>query len=327
MKKGLTMLKGHTEELKLGLRIALFVFFVSFGMVTLLATIQKVMAADLRPEATIDGEYIRLGDIFDDVENAEYVLGPAPQPGKDMILNARTLYKIASSLNINWKPQSSTDQIILRREAIVLSQSDISKSIEEKIVENGVDETFSVIMTSGQKDMVLPAGTDETMEITAFRFDPQTDNFNAVVVAPSAENPIKRVNVSGRIERLVTIPVLKNALKNGDIIGGQDIDYIEVAKNKISKGAILQEQDLINMTPRRTIAGGKPVMINDLESPKMVDRGDSVTLIFENGPMVLTVKGKSLQGGAMGDTVRVSNSDSNKNLQGIVTAHREVTIR
>jgi len=126
---------------------------------------------------------------------------------------------------------------------------------------------------------------------------------------------------------LVAVPVLKNTLKNGDIIGAMDIDWIDLPQTKIPNGAILNEKDIVNMTPRRTAASGKPVNANDLEHPKMVDRGDAVTLIFENGPMVLTAKGKALQAGAMGDTVRVSNSDSNKNLQGVVTAHREITIR
>jgi len=43
--------------------------------------------------------------------------------------------------------------------------------------------------------------------------------------------------------------------------------------------------------------------------------------------MTLTAKGKALQDGALGDMVRVANTDSNKSLQGVVTAHREVTIR
>jgi flagella basal body P-ring formation protein FlgA len=135
------------------------------------------------------------------------------------------------------------------------------------------------------------------------------------------------VSVSGRIERLLSVPVLKNSLKNGDIIGANDLDYIEIPKNKLSNGAIVNESDLVNMTPRRSISSGKPILLNDLEHPKMVDRGDAITLVFESGAMTLTAKGKSLQAGAHGDTVRVTNLDSNKNLQGVVTADREVTIR
>ena len=312
--------------LDIAARIMLLVFTVTFGMIVILIGSREALAASLRPDAVITGDYIKLGDIFDGTENADYVLGPAPLPGKDMVLNARTLYKIASALDVEWKPATSAEQIILRREAVVIPQDDITSALEEKIRED-VKESFSISYMTKPSEMIMPAGTDEGFEITAFHYDVQKDTFNASIVAPSAENPIKRTNVSGRVERLVSVPVLKNVLKNGDIIGALDIDYIELPKNKIASGVVMQESDIVNMTPRRTMASGKPISLNELESPKMVGRGDLITLIFDNGSMYLTTKGKALQAGAIGDTVRVSNIDSDKNLQGVITGHREVTIR
>lgn len=323
------MLKSHTDEIEIAVRIAMLIFSVSFGMVVLLAGARSAGAAAiyLKPETVITGDYIRLGDIFEGVKNADYVLGPAPQPGKDMILNARTLYKIAAALDVEWQPSSAAEQVILRREAVVIPQAEITKEIEGKIRENGVNENFSVTYVSAANDIVLPAGAEPAIEVTAFRFDAQSETFHATIAAPSAANPVRKQTVSGRIERLVQVPVLKNALKSGDIIGALDIDYIEMPAHKIPAGTVLKEEDLVNMTPRRVAASGKPLSLNDIESPKMVERGDMITLVFENGPMTLTAKGKSLQAGAVGDTIRVSNLESNKNLQGVVTAHREVTIR
>lgn len=321
------MSKDFFDFMRIALSIAVFIFGVTFGSVVLVASANAALAASLRSEAIITGDYIKLGDIFEGVENADYVLGPAPQPGKDMILNARTLYKIASALDIEWSPATSAQQIILRREAAVIPQSDIIATLEDRLRKEGVDEKFTVRLTTAPESVVLPAETPATMDITAFNFDPQRDSFNAVMVAPSGENPVKRISVSGSIERMVAVPVLKNSLKNGDIISALDIDWIDLPKNRIVAGTVMSEADLVNMSPRRMASAGKPINVNDLERPKMVDRGDSVTLIFDNGTMVLTTKGKALQAGAIGDSIRVANIDSNKSLQGVVTAHREVTIR
>ena len=190
-----------------------------------------------------------------------------------------------------------------------------------------MEDKFTITYLTAPSDIVLPGGTKEEMEITALNVDAQSDRFDAVIVAPSAENPLKRVTVSGRIERQIAVPVLRNALKNGDVIGAADIDWIDIPRNKVTNGVVTAEKDLIDMTPKRSIAAGKPVLLNDLIPPQMVERGDAVTLVFEAGAMTLTAKGKALQGGAIGDTVRVANTDSNKNLQGVVTAHREITIR
>lgn len=314
-------------SLDIAARIAVLIFALTAGLIFAVAGAKAAMAATLRGEGTISGDYIRLGDIFEGTKNGEYVLGPAPAPGKEMILNARTLYKIASALDVDWKPANATEQIILRREAAILSQADITAELEKKLQDSGVKEKFSIAFTNTVNDILLPAGSDETMEITAFNFDPSEDRFNAVIVAPSAENPLKRASISGRIERLIPVPVLMNALRNGDIIGAADIDWIDMPENKIPNGTARSEKDLIDMAPKRTAAAGKPLLLNDLTHPQMVDRGDAVTIVFETGVMTLTAKGKALQAGAMGDTVRVANTDSNKNLQGVVTAHREVTIR
>lgn len=321
------MRKDFAEKLGLAVRVALFVFSISFGMVVLLAGAKSALAASLRSEGIITGEYIRLGDIFDGVKNSEYVLGPAPQPGKDMILNARTLYKIASALNVSWTPSTTAEQIILRREATIIPQAAITDFLTNGLKKHGVDSSFSIEYLNGPSDIVLSAASNATMDITALTLDPQTDQFKATIAAPSAKNPEKNINVSGRIERLIPVPVLANGLKNGDIISTRDIDWIELPKNRIANGTILNENDIVNMTPRRNLFSGKPIIQNELERPKLVSRGGPVTLIFANGPMVLTTKGKSLQDGAVGDVVRVSNNDSSKNLQGTVTGDREVTIR
>lgn len=320
-------LKSCREEFSIAVRIALFILFVSVGTIALIAAAQKAAAATIRPETIITGDYIRLGDVFDGVKNADYVLGPAPQPGKDMILNARTLYKIAAALDVDWQPASPTEQVILRREAVTIPQAELTRALENALRESGVKESFSVEYSSALTDITLPADSEATVEISALKFDPHSDLFRATLAAPSVKNPVKRMDVTGRIERLVSVPVLKNSLKNGDVIGAMDIDYIDMPRHRIAVDTVLDEKDLVNLTPRRLVASGRAVQRNELEQPRMVDRGDAITLVFANGPMTLTIKGKSLQAGAMGDMIRVSNLESNKMLQGIVTAHREVTIR
>ena len=63
-------------------------------------------AVDLRQNATIEGSVITLGDIFYNLPgNGDKVLGPAPRPGADMVLNARTLLRVAMALDLPWRPE------------------------------------------------------------------------------------------------------------------------------------------------------------------------------------------------------------------------------
>ena len=89
---------------------------------------------------------------------------------------------------------------------------------------------------------------------------------------------------------------------------------------------MITEESLYGMTPRRMVMTGKPIRDMELENPQIVSRGAPVTLVYKDGAMTLSARGKSMQGGARGDLVRVINMNSNRSLEGIVTAENEITV-
>ena len=54
--------------------------------------------------------------------------------------------------------------------------------------------------------------------------------------------------------------------------------------------------------------------------PELVQRNETVTLIYEVPGIALTVRGKALEGGAEGDTISVLNEQSKRTVQGVVAA-------
>ena len=64
----------------------------------------------------------------------------------------------------------------------------------------------------------------------------------------------------------------------------------------------------------------------DLGKPDLVQRDDSVTLIYETTGLYLTMRGKALDGGAEGDTVSVLNLQSKRTVSGVVIGRGQVAI-
>ena len=153
------------------------------------------------------------------------------------------------------------------------------------------------------------------------------NRFDAVLVAPSKEEPLQTLRVSGSIQRMIDVPVLTSTIRKGMVIGARDIDMISIPESDVRHDMALSADDLIGMTPRRVILPSKTVHMNDLQAPLIVERGDIVTMIFDDGGMRLTAKGKALENGAKGDLVRVSNSSSSRNVEAVVTAQREVLVK
>ncbi len=309
-------------------KLAGFVTLLALSLFILAAMTQQALAASLKDVAVVKGDVLTAGDLFEGLENnADYVLGPSPQPGKDMILNARTLYRIASALDISWRPQSTAQQVVVRRASTVIPSTDIEAKLTEELRASGAKGDFKVIANSAIENIVLPDEAAKTFEVSDLRYEPQKDYFEATIVAPSKENPLKRIQVAGEVEKFVSLPVLKTTMKNGEIISLSDLDFIDVSIKTLAKDTILDADKIAGATPRRIAVSGKPIAFNDIQPPQMVGRGETVTLLFKNGPMLVSTKGKSMQNGTMGELVRVTNVSSSKSLAGIITGMREVTIQ
>ena len=297
-------------------------------IIGVMAGTKAALAASLKPIGLIEGEMITVGDIFDNAgRHHDYVIGAAPKPGQEMTLNARTLYRIASALDLSWRPSTSADKITLRREANIIDTVDIKNAIEEELKNNGLSGLFDIELNDRSASIILSKNDPQDFEFTKFNFNQQRDYFTATIAAPSTDNPVKTLKVSGTIDRLIEVPVLKSPLKNGDIIGKNDITMVTVSTDRLQHNVIMDMNDMIGLTPRRVAHAGKFVLDGSLEFPQLVKRGDKVNITFQSGPLVLTAEGKALQSGAKGDHIRVTNAGSSKTIDAVITGENEVIVR
>ena len=304
--------------------------FVAIALISVGSFIgmKSASAASLKSMSVISSDKLTLGDIFDNLEhNASYVIGSAPQPGKDMTLNARTLYRIATALDLSWRPSSASDQITIRREATVVSYDAIERMLRNALEDKGVHGNFNLNLSNGKPSIILPFDINENVEVSYITYNRGKDYFKATLVAPSKENPLKKINVSGMIDRLTSVPVLTSNLQNGDVIGENDIEMIEISQNQLQNNMISNKEHMIGLTPRRIAYAGKFLQEGSLIKPQLVKRGSSVSITYTEGPLTLTAKGKALQSGAKGDIIRITNTNSSRTVDAIVTASNQVVAR
>ena len=321
-------MRNYWNNLTITRRITLIFLAYLLSIIAVTSGTKMATAASLKDISIVTTDKIMLKDLFDGVtRNANYVIGPAPQPGDDMVLNARTLYRIAIAMDLPWRPKTSGENIIIRREATIVPFKDIEQTLKTELEKNGLSGRYKLNLSGGNKSIVLPKEAPQRAEVSNLDFDSSRDKFTATIVAPSIENPIKKITVSGSIERLIKIPVLRTPLRNGMIIGRNDIEWIDIPESNLQHNTLFKEEDVIGLTPRRIAYAGKPILAKELQRPQIVSRGETVTIYFKEGPLVLTAKGKSLQNGAKGDLIRITNLSSSKQIDAIVTAQNEVVVR
>lgn len=311
-------------------QVALLVLIL-LGSLTLFAFSSAAhAAATLRHSNVITDGSIKLGDIFSGLrdQQAGRILGAAPRPGQDMVLNARTLMRIAIAMDLSWRPSSAADHIVLSSAATLIDQDMIVDKLSSKLRDKGISGKFDLILSNkSHTEMVLPHDADKNIAVQSVEINKNRDWFNAVMVGPSLDNPLQRIQVSGKIERTIELPVLSNNLRNGTVIGKSDIHTISIPARNVNADYILSHTDLIGKTPRRIILSGQPIKAQDISAPIAVERGKSVTMIFESGGLRLTALGKALQSGSPGDIIRVVNTASNRTIDAEISGNQEVVVR
>jgi flagellar basal body P-ring formation protein FlgA len=284
-------------------------------------------AIGLRESSVVSSNTITLGDIFSGLpKDAHKVMGIAPQPGHEMVLDANTLLRIAMAMDIPWRPESAGDTVVISRTATVVGREMMEHALKESMTGKGITGSYKLIMAEDPGSMILPQDVDAQVEVSHIDIKQDNNWFQATLAAPSKDKPLVTKKIMGRIERMVKVPVLRENLSAGTIIGMKDIDYIEIAQRTLKTGIILNANKLTGMTPRRIINAGAPIDPANLEAPRLVERGDLVTMVFNEKGLQLTAQGKAMEDGAKGDRIRVTNSSSNKTVMAEVTDSKEVTL-
>jgi flagella basal body P-ring formation protein FlgA len=305
----------------------MFKFLIALAiMVTMTAmwigSINAANSATPIRDVTITGENITLGDVFDGIEkNMDFVLAPAPKPDTTITWDARTLNRVAKAFDLPWRA-TTTDQIHIRRLASLVTQDMVEDAVKAALKDEGLSGAYDLDFVGAKPEFILPHDIEPSITVEASSYNASRQTFSATLRTP--DNKVRQV--SGVAYPLVAIPVLKTPLARGDVITRNMITSMDIRADFVTEKMIVQNADLIGMTPRRVLRANAPVAIADLDKPVVVKRGDLVTMELKNGPISITAIAKAMENGTKGDMIRVMNVDSKRTLQAEVTGIRTARV-
>lgn len=283
----------------------------------------------LNDQVVVGDRLVRLGDLFANVsaDKAEIPVAYAPEPGREAILDARWLYRVAHHYGIDWRPLSAKEQAVVVRDSITVGRTEIEEHVHAALVERGVDPAMGVELSNRMMTLYLPAGAGSQIAVDDVYHDPRSGRFTATITAPAGSPQADRIRVTGRAFRTVEVPVIASRLLPGDLIDRSDIEWIKVRADDLQRDALVDAADLVGRTPTRGLAAGQPVRSRDIRDPLLVERGQLVTIYHRHPLMTLAVQGKALQNGSKGDVVRVQNTRSNTVVEATVSGAGRVVVQ
>jgi flagella basal body P-ring formation protein FlgA len=276
----------------------------------------------LKGAVTVTDGVVRLGDIFHGIgEGADSVVAYAPRPGARAVFDARWLSRVASAYKLNWQPSSMAERIIIERASHMITKAEVEDLLQQRLVEDGGDASSQAVLSNRSFTLHLPVdvtnNTPPSLEVQQFNMDVGTGRFSAVMAWGDGSDD--NIHVAGRVERMTQVPVLSDRVMRGEIIDASDIKWQTLPEGRLPRATITDVDQIVGMSAKRGLQAGKPIAMTDVRRPLMVNKGESVTMYLTTPAMQLTAKGRALEPGSEGDTIRISNSQTNTVVDAIVT--------
>ena len=134
------------------------------------------------------------------------------------------------------------------------------------------------------------------------------------------------IYVRTKVTAQQSIPVLARPLGRGAVIGEDDLKFINQPLNSGANGMITDPGRIVGMQLTRALDAGAIVRVKHLKKPKIIKRGQLVTLYSGANGLEVRIQGKALSDAASGERVAVSNLSSGKRVEGIAQADGTVTV-
>ena len=288
----------------------------------------KQLPVMLIESVVVNSTIVKLGDVFTNTgSKSDIAIAYAPAAGQTATLDANWLYRVANAYKIKWRPLSIREQVIVQRESVVITRQEIEDRILIALIDKGADARSQVELSNRLMRIHVAGDLAAKVFVDDVIFEPRTKRFTAVLAATGGSGPEQRTRVTGRLHRILEVPVLSARMKPGSIIRKHHVKWIKIRAERLQRDIILDDENLIGMASKRGLLSETPLRNSDVRRPVLVPKNSLVTLELSMPGMSLSAQGKALEDGAKGDTVRVHNIRSKNIVEGVVTGDGKVRVQ
>lgn len=283
-------------------------------------------AASLRPVTTLHGPNVYVRDLFDDAgPNAGRLLGPGPEPGGRIVVEAAQLGAIARQFDVGWRPASPADRTVLEWPGRPMNKDDAIEAVRQAITAAGAADDIDIEMP-GFTPPIVPVEVKAVPVVSRLDYDRNTGRFNAdLTITAESMNPIDTM-ISGQAVEMLEAPVALTRLLPETVLRAEDVRIARVRTALLRNDVARSLDQVIGMQLRRPVAAGQPLSLTDLVRPPLVQRGATVRIQLSVGGLSVTGQAVALDAGAEGEKVRVQNLTSKAFLFAEVTGPGQVRV-
>jgi flagella basal body P-ring formation protein FlgA len=108
------------------------------------------------------------------------------------------------------------------------------------------------------------------------------------------------------------VVVARRVIEPGEVINALDLALVPGRQERGTQKTYSRLTDISGQVAKMRIPAGRPITNRSIRSVHAVKRGEDVTVRFEGTTLRITMKGRAIQNGSLGETVRVMNVNSKR---------------
>ncbi len=269
-------------------------------------------AATLRTVTELHTDIVYLSDLFDGVLH-DRGIGPSPNVGERLFIEAPQLDAIARQFDVDWHSAGPADRVLLSRSGAPFTREETMAILRPALAGVGVSDDANVDLEGFTPPMLSP-GETVTGNVQGLDYDPVSGRFTAILTLAAPRQPSLQTRLVGRVQEMLSLPVASHRLLPGDVVLESDLKIGHLAASIVRNEVARSTAQLIGMEIRRPIAPGTPFGTADFGRPAAVKKGQIVHIQLEHPGLLISAQGVAADSGAVGDRVRVTNVSSRATL-------------
>jgi flagellar basal body P-ring formation protein FlgA len=219
-------------------------------------------------------------------------------------------------------------EVVVTRLSRAITAQDISARIAQVLSEQcGLGDAHDIAVNFDREVRTLQVEPDATgeLQVVGLTYDPRTTRFDVTLDLPASATLHRHpARFTGTAFETIAAVAVDRLVERGEVLNESDLTVLRQPKS--GDGAISDIAEATGLAARHQLRPGQPLHTADLMKPAIVQRGETVTIVYEVPGLMLTLRGQAQDAGALGDSVGVLNVETKRVVQGIVTAPGRVKV-
>ena len=286
-------------------------------------------APALKASVTVTGDVVRIGDLIDNAGAvADVPIFRAPDLGTTGAVETDRIVDAIRPHQLIGIDTRGLAEVIVTRASRAITAQEISSRVAQALVgQYGFGNAHNILVNFDQNVRTLQVEPNLTgeLQVQALSYDPRTTRFDVTFALPaSMELRRQSARYTGTASETVDALAVEHPVEHGEVLKASDLTIVR--RPKTDTGVVTDAKAVVGLAARHQLHPGQPLSAGDLMKPEIVQRNDTVTIVYQVPGVTLTLRGQAQETGALGDTISVLNAESKRVVQAVISGSDRVTV-